>query len=75
MSKPSRICSEIGNKYEGPDNLSQLFFNFLKTTVPHLRNTEFYDEFIRFIQCLLEILRWTEGERECKMCISVEHRV
>lgn len=74
MPKTSRLCDEVWNKYEEPDK-SQLFFNFLKTLVPHLRNTEFYDELIRSIQCLLKMLRWTESGRQSQMCISVEHRV
>lgn len=74
MPKTSRIRDEVWNKYEEPDT-SQLFFNFLKTLVPHLRNTELYDELIKSIDCLLKMFRWTEGGKETKMCISVEHRV
>lgn len=41
-------------EYEEPDK-SQLFLNFWKTLVAHLRNTEFYDEldlFSVFLRCL-----------------------
>lgn len=69
----TRIHDEVWSKYEDPDK-SQLFFNFLKTLTPHLRNTEFYDELIKSIQCL-KMFRWTEGGRESEICISVEHRV
>lgn len=56
--KTSRIRGEVWNEYEEPDK-SQLFLNFLKTLVAHLRNTEFYDE----LDLFSVLLRCLDGQR------------
>lgn len=51
----------FGTNMQSQTNLN---YNFLKTLVPHFRNTEFYGELIRSIQCHLKMFRWTEGGKE-----------
>lgn len=61
----------------GTNMKSQINLNYSLTSKnpPHLRNTEFYNELTRSIQCLLKMFRWTEGGRESEMCIFMEHRM